>query len=517
MTSERELCERYADLLDDADDARMLELVRELEGAYPQFHPPESLQRLAVRALIPGSGAQRVIATGTEPAGPSSPGTAGASGTDGHASRPAPIRRRGPRGHVMRVAGGTLDAVGLLAAAAALVVIALGALTILPDARPAPAPAAGPTPQPARAVAPPPAARLAALDYVLGIEPWSRYIGDGDLGREPYLAKTVDGYTVTLVRAYADRRFVVLALLVDGPRGRSLWDTHLGAAPPGPEGPTPRLSVAAHRSDGRRNARAFEASWHYRGAHVLYSPIPQVSAGESEVAVRLEIPLIATRELLIPDAEGTWEYPDPCDERSQPLRCVTVRGPFVFELTVPIETQTPYLAEADAPHPSLPEDRRSWPFADAATRFLDAWVRYVAAAEPDDRRAHETTARALLSPEMNRRVRDLRTLDVPRLRTGDGTAQLKANRQWQTDTWSERRATLPVAWWIDGKIAVRRLVFDRTAIGWRIGGIEPQEPHPEPRNLWGPSGLYDPGLPGEIPLMRDGAVPPRWFGDPPSE
>lgn len=152
---------------------------------------------------------------------------------------------------------------------------------------------------------------VSVLDRVFDLNAGTRRIATQNLGKEINLSRTVDGYTLTLGRVYADANQIVVSYTVRGPAGRPFtgFTYPLGRSLPtltGEAGEKFELLVGAN------TGVLAEMS----GELLVYNAT-NVEGKPETLALRLEIPALEST-----DAGGRSEL---------------IGGPFVFDFTVPFE------------------------------------------------------------------------------------------------------------------------------------------------------------------------------------
>lgn len=151
------------------------------------------------------------------------------------------------------------------------------------------------------------------------------------LGREVNVARTVDGFTVSVKRVYADPNQIVIGLTVSGPPGRTFnhimpWG-ELGAGP-APVARAPVVARAPILTDTRGREFAGGMGGEQGGvvggtaAYLFTYDGTGLEHSGGEIAVQLKIGKLTAYE-----RTGEGEF-----------REVTLEGPFVFDLTIPVES-----------------------------------------------------------------------------------------------------------------------------------------------------------------------------------
>ncbi len=134
------------------------------------------------------------------------------------------------------------------------------------------------------------------------------------LGQAFNLSQTVNGYTMTLSRAYADRQFIIVGYTVSGPGGRVI--NGLSPMSDGPGSfPLPSLT------DGEgHDIRSLGGSGYNEGTISTYSGAT-ISAGATQITLHLRADVM--------------QMPQPgCSAAACSM--VTVKGPWTFTFTIPV-------------------------------------------------------------------------------------------------------------------------------------------------------------------------------------
>lgn len=168
------------------------------------------------------------------------------------------------------------------------------------------------------------------LERALNMEPTTRQIAALDLAQPVGLARTVDGFTVTVEQVYADPIQVVVGYTIRGPADRSFSNFHPfdleGADRPTlldadgnslPHGP---MSWGAGVEEGT-------------GGYVEVFDGADLPEGRQQVALRFEIPAISVIEQV---KEATADLSLARGKCETNVCWRTVSGPFVFDMTVPV-------------------------------------------------------------------------------------------------------------------------------------------------------------------------------------
>lgn len=269
----QQLYASYPDLLDEKADVDLVRLVCALDAISAAVQPPVGLRASVERAL------KEHIAERQEQAVP---------------------------------AGAFLPPVGLLRRLS-VVAAALLALVLLAGA--------------AYAVAP-------ILNRAFGMDPGTRQILQSNLGREVNLSQTVDGFTVTIQRVYADANRVVIGYTVSGPPDRT-FNSFMFDRPRLSDGEGRALPGAGGLGAGVDTGTGGYLSW-FDGSAITGNPV--------ELQLHLEVPSITAIErtgqpptALLRDPssprEGVAIAPR-IDEASW-IHQLTIPGPFDFRFSVP--------------------------------------------------------------------------------------------------------------------------------------------------------------------------------------
>lgn len=477
MRSNQELFERYDDLLEPGDDPSLLGVVRDLDAAYPPARRPE---RVAVSVLerahpstgamtterlarwLPGSRAHRSATTDA-----ASARTIDGAPGQGYADAPPPLRRS------LGMAVGASS----FAAAMALIVVLL--TSWLPDQERATEqqPAASRRVPPVREVGALSPEQQALLDRTFRRNRYTRVTMGRGMGEPVALAQTVGGYTVTVGRVYADPKYIIVGFVVNGPEGREHTDikvedlvnqfnsmgayngvvTFLNGRQAGKE-----IRVYGYNADDGRDH-----------GYALFIETPKLGPGTERLRLKMELPAITGRE--IPSGKSIEEaltgvpHPEPCSERSLPVRCY-LRGPYAFELSVPVVSDRPL----------FPSRQTEMALGRAKHNFLDERIMSMFAKNEKEARLHERRARNILTPEYSAQVPDLAALPLPNLRDEEGRAEHPGFWYTEIESVTETRATVPQRWAIGDEVVVRRFHYQIVAGRWRISRIEPLEKDPQP-------------------------------------
>lgn len=268
MMSERRLRDAYPDLLDEHGDPAMAKLIGDLDRLHTPPPPPQA--RVAVaRALQERIAARRAAA--------STPGW----------RLPALLPRR------LGIAATALLAALALAAAAAPALASL-------------------------------------LDQVFALNPRAQRIDGQRLGRELNLSQTVNGFTVTIGRVYADANQIVIGYTVTGPAGRVLAAATLTD---GEGWRVPVLTDARGRRLPAAPAMVQLALQGNQGSALLYYEGAGITSTPDALSLRLAAGGLRVSERLA--GAGT---PDRAAEDCGGQGCTyVVPGPWVFDFTVPFE------------------------------------------------------------------------------------------------------------------------------------------------------------------------------------
>lgn len=252
----QQLYASYPDLLDESsDDVDLVSLIRDLDAASATVRPPASLPASIEQALR-----ERVAERERR----------------GKRARPSLLLSRLPR-HLGAVAAVLLALVLLTGVAYAVVPI---------------------------------------LSRAFGRDPGLQPILQANLGKEVNHSQTVDGFTVSIQRVYADANRVVIGYTVSGPPGRTFTNFFLDK---------PRL-VAANGAILPYRARTDAGTDSGTGGYVMWYDAADIAGNPKELDLRLEIPGIQA-------IQPTHLSPTPQPPAPQPP--VRLPGPFEFRFTVP--------------------------------------------------------------------------------------------------------------------------------------------------------------------------------------
>jgi hypothetical protein len=157
------------------------------------------------------------------------------------------------------------------------------------------------------------------LDHVLHSDPGAQQAALADLGRPFDLARSADGFTVTLRWAYADANRVIVGYTVAGPEGRHFL--RLDAMLAGQNDLRPTITDAQGRVLPMESGVL--PGLYPQDVGQLTSFDAAALVGQSgEVALRLTLPELRVVEQIDPQA---------------PARQFTVLGPFAFDFVVPFQ------------------------------------------------------------------------------------------------------------------------------------------------------------------------------------
>jgi Domain of unknown function (DUF4179) len=178
------------------------------------------------------------------------------------------------------------------------------------------------------------------LEQAFTMNGGTQQIVAGNLGREINQSRTVDGFTMTVHRAYADPNSIVIGFTLTGPPNRQfnsmiLFGTYEDArgqrlnSPPGltDEGGSRFAGGLAAFAPGVQNGT---------GAALLKYTPEDVTPGQ-DLNLHLHAGAIEVIEAL-PSAVNAAAHEPPCDELLVGNLCdFTVRGNFDFQLTIPVD------------------------------------------------------------------------------------------------------------------------------------------------------------------------------------
>jgi hypothetical protein len=178
---------------------------------------------------------------------------------------------------------------------------------------------------------------LPAMERALRMNAGSQELMDRNLGVAVNQSRTVDGFTVTVERAYADANQVMIAYSVRGPEGRAFLDLSPGGGKD--------LSLQPTLTDSRGRKLWGPDSWGEGAesgvaASVQTYRVEAIAPGQEELRLRLRVPAVVAEEKVGDvnlDTDRSLPYEDSCTERSTPVRCFNVPGPLTWEFVVPVE------------------------------------------------------------------------------------------------------------------------------------------------------------------------------------
>lgn len=179
---------------------------------------------------------------------------------------------------------------------------------------------------------------VSVIDQAFYLDESTAPIAAQKLGKEVNQSKTIDGFTVSVKRVYADRNQIVIGYTISGPPGRS-FNTFMAWGDldetPGHEVATLPILTDAY---GNRLSIVGHVSGNDVGA-VFGTGIVQGEHGEElGQALKYSMPGIpeASKEIELHFKVGKLTALEQVDEDK--LQAITVAGPFEFEFTVPIES-----------------------------------------------------------------------------------------------------------------------------------------------------------------------------------
>ncbi len=169
-------------------------------------------------------------------------------------------------------------------------------------------------------------AALPALERLFGVHTGTGAIITERLGKEVNASRSVDGFTVTVRRVYADPNQIAVGLTVSGPPGRTFnnimpWGDRYETPPKGTMGESPILTDKEGREFKGGMGGEQGAVENGTAPYLLTYEGTGLERSPKEVDVRLKI-----GELTAYERRGENSYED-----------VRVQGPFIFELTIPVE------------------------------------------------------------------------------------------------------------------------------------------------------------------------------------
>jgi hypothetical protein len=170
-----------------------------------------------------------------------------------------------------------------------------------------------------------------------------RIIFDGR-GKAVDLSQTVDGFTVSIQRVYADANQITIGYTISGPPGRTFNNFQLFGGYAGAPGRAPTATLPTLTDAHGHTFTARPTSWGAGvedglGAYLLRYDMAGVPGNPTELRLRLEATAIEAIEAIGPQTPSSMDG-HACqphdDEAGDP--CVTlVHGSFTFDFTVPVE------------------------------------------------------------------------------------------------------------------------------------------------------------------------------------
>ena len=472
MKAEQYLRNRYPDLLDGSNDPELVRVVAKLDALSRTPALPRAVHASIGRELHDAASRRDDQSLA---AAPSRGGrflhllTGG-----GRTTKPPLPARRGPR------------IVGLAAFAIVIAIIVAGLAATLSQMQPSGRTVPGgndnvlPRPAPAREVPADTPSALLAREQVNRALP--AFIVEQDLGREMNLSQTVDGYTVSVRRVYADRDRIVIGYAAIGPPGRELEIEFGSSTHPtftDAEGNPIEINTDI---DPQRNPLDVEyqrigmhdssAQWRM-SAWTFWIRTPPLHAGQEEIRLRWEFSHLNVVERIY--ARAPYDaLEDRCDDFDAPAEASSwvlcdfhVYGAFGFDLRIPIEPVTPdYAAQL-----RLRDEQNT-----AKSRvhgFLNEWVFYMSGSEgPEATRLHGEKAHMLLTEGFNERVPDLKAMDLPGLKLKENYADIYEIGPFPPGTVSGDRAQVPVVWLVGREKRTRWFELEKVGGHWKIAGIQ---------------------------------------------
>lgn len=160
------------------------------------------------------------------------------------------------------------------------------------------------------------------VERALNLSPAAQPVLSGNLGEHVHLSQTVQGFTVTVERIYASSKLVIVGYTIKGPSERSFVSFEPFAGPRSENSRMPTL-----REHLGVELRGTPNSWTtgvQNGAigGLLVYDTGTVRAGTRVLHLHLTMPAVSA-------IERTGNH-------LNSFRFVTVRGPFVFQLRVPL-------------------------------------------------------------------------------------------------------------------------------------------------------------------------------------
>lgn len=171
-------------------------------------------------------------------------------------------------------------------------------------------------------------AAMSVVDQAFYLDPSTRSIAEDKLGIELNQSKTIDGFTVSVKRVYADEDQVVVGYTISGPQGRTFYTFMASGALNKTPGPIADILPTLTDDQGNRLkfvgvAAAFDTGVQ-GGAYgqALRYDTPSIADGIKEISLHFEVGKITAYEQR---SEGT-------------LQAIMVPGPFEFSFAIPIES-----------------------------------------------------------------------------------------------------------------------------------------------------------------------------------
>jgi len=186
-------------------------------------------------------------------------------------------------------------------------------------------------------------AMLPILWKAFAMAPRTERIVTRNLGTASNQSRTIDGFTVTIQRVYADASQIVIGYTVQGPPQRQfnnfmLFGTYEGKPGDAPLATLPRLTDATgHVFEPTTTTWGAGVEQGAGGYLLRYEP-GNIDMDRTALRVRLEAGVLEAFEVVQPDMvlPPNAANCQPMGEGQSQLCDVLVRGPFAFDLVVPI-------------------------------------------------------------------------------------------------------------------------------------------------------------------------------------
>lgn len=174
-------------------------------------------------------------------------------------------------------------------------------------------------------------AALPVIEEAFNQQPSTREIIANNLGKELNVSQSVDGFTVTVKRVYANTQQIVIGYTISGPSDRTFNSFHYADLPYPPPALTDDERTEFHKGEGWSSALQDGT-----GGFVMTFSTRDVNITSSELRLHLEVPAIEAVEIIDPNDPPVASRIE-CDKGDNSLCFVTVQGPFKFDFTVPVE------------------------------------------------------------------------------------------------------------------------------------------------------------------------------------